>query len=288
LEDSVRMDSVKIKGIMEWPVPRNVKEVQLYLGFVSFYQKFILGYSKVTKPLTMLTGKKDWVWGTKQQEAFEKLKQQVAEAVLIILNDKAPFILECNASDRAIRSILSQEINGELRPVAFISHALTETERNYEVHDRELLAIMRALEEWGHFLVRSKEPTKIWTDHLNLTYWKQPQKLNQRQARWVSELANYNYTLHYRKGALNRKADLLSQRAGHPRVENDNEVVVVLPDSVFRDINLTIESVNGKILKQIKDCSKIDSSVCNALVKDLPEWKWDEQIIYYKDKIYIP
>ena len=136
-------------------------------------------------------------------------------------NDEAPFILECDASDRAVGSILSQEIDGELKPVAFMSHALTETERNYEVHDRELLAIMMALDEWRHLLIGSKEPVKIWTDHLNLTYFRAPQKLNRRQARWVTELAEYNYTLHHRKGALNRKADLLSRRAGHPGVEDD-------------------------------------------------------------------
>ena len=147
-KNEVKMDPVKIKGIMEWPVPKTVKEVQSYLGFCGFYRKFVLGYSEITKPLTILTGKRDWVWGPEQQEAFEKLKQRIAEnAVLVMPDNSKLFILECDTSDRAIGAILSQEYEGKLWPVAFISHALTDTERNYEVHDQELLAIMNALEE---------------------------------------------------------------------------------------------------------------------------------------------
>jgi hypothetical protein len=132
---------------MEWPVLKNVKEVQSFLGFVNFYRKFVLGYSEVAKPLTSLMGKKDWVWGEEQEQAFQKLKDQIAEQVTLLMpNDEAPFVLECDASDRAVGSILSQEIDGELKPVAFMSHSLSETERNYEVHGRELLAIMMALD----------------------------------------------------------------------------------------------------------------------------------------------
>ena len=98
--------------------------------------------------------------------------------ILKMPDDTKPFVLECDASDRVIGAILSQEHDEALRPVAFMSHALTDTEKNYEVHDWELLAIIKALEEWRHFLQGMEEPFKIWTDHLNLTYFKTPQKLN--------------------------------------------------------------------------------------------------------------
>ena len=74
-ENHVAMDPIKIRGIMDWPVPRTVKEVQSFLGFCGFYRKFVLAYSEITKPLMILTGKKDWTWGSEQQEAFEKLKK---------------------------------------------------------------------------------------------------------------------------------------------------------------------------------------------------------------------
>jgi hypothetical protein len=78
LENSVRIDPIKVKGIMEWPEPMTVKEVQSFLGFVNFYQKFILGYSEVAKLLTSLTGKKDWTWGDDQKKAFQELKDRIA------------------------------------------------------------------------------------------------------------------------------------------------------------------------------------------------------------------
>ena len=91
-EDSVRMDPVKVKGIMEWPEPKTVKEVQSFLGFVNFYRKFVLGYSEVAKPLTSLTGKKDWTWGDDQKKAFQELKDHIAQQVTLIMpNDEAPF-----------------------------------------------------------------------------------------------------------------------------------------------------------------------------------------------------
>ena len=119
------MDLIKVKGTMDWPEPKMVKEVQSFLGFVNFYQKFVLGYSEVAKLLTSLTGKKDWTWGDDQKKVFQELKDHIAQQVTLVMpNDEAPFILECDASDWAVRSILSQEIDRELKPVAFISHAL--------------------------------------------------------------------------------------------------------------------------------------------------------------------
>ena len=107
-EDHVAMDPIKIRGIMDWPVPRTVKEVQSFLGFCGFYRKFVLAYSEITKPLTILMGKKDWTWGSEQQEAFEKLKKRIAEnAILKMPDNTKPFVLECDASDRAIGAILS-------------------------------------------------------------------------------------------------------------------------------------------------------------------------------------
>ena len=82
-------------------------------------------------------------------------------------------------SDGAIGTVLSQECDGKWRPVAFMSKSLTVTERNYEIYDKELLAIMLALSEWRHYLMGTTEEVEIWTDHQNLQYFRKPQKLNQ-------------------------------------------------------------------------------------------------------------
>jgi hypothetical protein len=180
----IRMDPTKVQVISEWPNPKNKKELQQFLGFTNFYQRFIEGYSKVVKPLTKLTGNKPWTWQEEQQEAFNELRKRVcSNPILIILIDNAPYRLEVNASDYAIGGILSQKIDNKWHPVAYMSKALSETERNYEIYDKEMLAIMLALEEWRQYLMGASEHFEIWTDHQNLQYFQKPQKLNRRQAR---------------------------------------------------------------------------------------------------------
>ncbi len=84
---------------------------------------------------------------------------------------------------------------------------------NYEIYDKELLAIMLALVEWRHYLMGVAQDFEIWTDHQNLQYFRKPQRLNHRQARWVTELAEYHFSLHHKSGASNKKADLLSPQS---------------------------------------------------------------------------
>ena len=133
-----------------------------------------------------------------QQNTFKELKRLLAkEVVLAIPTEKGKFRVEADASEGAIGAVLSQEQDGKWRPVAFLSKSLTVTERNYEIYDKELLAIMLALDEWRHYLMGAAQDFEIWTDHQNLQYFRKPQKLNRRQARWVTELAEYHFSLHH-------------------------------------------------------------------------------------------
>ncbi len=178
-ENSVRMDPVKIAGIAEWPMPTKKRELQSFLGFTNFYRKFIKNYSKVIKVLTALTGLAPWKWGPEQDRAFIELKKRMAEDIILAIpNETDPFMVEANTSEGAIGAVLSQKQNGKWRPVAFMSKSLSATKRNYEIYDKELLAIMLALEEWRHYLMGAAVDIEIWTDHQNLQYFRQPQKLN--------------------------------------------------------------------------------------------------------------
>ncbi len=184
---SIRMDPIKIKGILDWPVPTKKKELQSFLGFTNFYRRFIKNYSKIVKPMTQLMGNDAWRWGRAQQEAFEQLKKQLAEdVVLTIPTNEGKFRVEADASKGAIGAVLSQEQEGKWRPVSFLLKSLSVTERNYEIYDKELLTIMLALEEWRHYLMGAYQDFKIWTDHQNLQYFRKPQKVNRRQARWIT------------------------------------------------------------------------------------------------------
>ena len=208
------MDERKVAAVREWPVPETLRQLQRFLGFCNYYRRFIEGFSKIAKPLHHLTGKVTWTWEAEQQAAFDKLKEMICtEPVLTVADYSKPFRIEADSSDFANGAILSQQVDGVWRPVAFRSQSLTEAERNYEIYDKELLAIMEALREWRQYLQGSQEPVEIWTDHQNLTFFREPQKINRRQARWISELSEYNFKLIHKKGTQMGKADHLSRRA---------------------------------------------------------------------------
>ncbi len=120
------MDLVKIAGIAEWPTPTKNRELQSFLGFTNFYQKFIKNYSKVVKALIQLTGNAAWMWDKAQDNTFRDLKKQMAEDIILaILNNDDPFRVEADASKGAVGAVLSQQQNGVWRPVVFMSKSLS-------------------------------------------------------------------------------------------------------------------------------------------------------------------
>ncbi|EGN91147.1 hypothetical protein SERLA73DRAFT_157591, partial [Serpula lacrymans var. lacrymans S7.3] len=152
-KDTIRMDPLKVAAVADWPAPKNKRELQSFLGFSNFYRRFVKDYGRIAKPLTVLTGKVDWTWKDEQETSFETLKKTLTTApTLAIPNDDDPFKLETDASDFAVGAVLSQKQNDKFRPIAFLSKALTPAERNYEIYDKEMLAVMTALDEWRHHL----------------------------------------------------------------------------------------------------------------------------------------
>src|SRR3954470_16983390 len=147
--------------------------------------------------------------------------------VLAMPKDEEPFMIECDASEGALGAILSQKQEDKWRLVAFLSKALNPTERNYKIYNKELLAIITTFDKWRQYLIGSKE-IEVFTYHQNLTYFRKLQKLNRRQARWVMEIAQFNFVLKHQPGHLNSKVDLLSRCADHNMGQNDNQDVIVL------------------------------------------------------------
>ena len=214
--NGIQMDDEKVKAIREWPEPRNLKEVQAFLGFANFYQRFIQRYSQICTPLTKMTKKEQpFHWEYEQREAFEKLKKKfILAPILASFNPERKIILETNASDQALGSCLSQpDAKKQLHPVAYRSRKFSGPELNYDVHNKELLAIVDAFEEWRAYLEGSRHPIVVYSDHKNLSYFTTTKKLNRRQVRWAELLASYDFQIHYRKGSENGRADALSQRS---------------------------------------------------------------------------
>jgi hypothetical protein len=120
----------------------------------------------------------------------------------------------------------------KLRPMAYHSETFNEAERGYNIHDRELLAVVRGLENWRHHLMGAKHKVTIYTDHTNLQYYRQPQKINQHVARYIPRLAEYNFKLIHKPGKYN-KAGHLSRRLDYDEGKEDNQDVTVLKDKLF-------------------------------------------------------
>jgi hypothetical protein len=180
------MDPIKVAGVTEWPTLNSKKEVQSFLGFANFYRRFIEGFSHHAKPLFELT-KQDqkWNWAATEQGAFDEIKNRITSSpILCFADDSKVFRIEADSSDYATGGVLSQQSSDDLKwhPIAFYSKSLNAIECNYNIHDKEMLAVMRALEEWRHFLEGAKQKVKIWTDHKNLEYFMTAKKLNHRQA----------------------------------------------------------------------------------------------------------
>ena len=130
-----------------------------------------------------LKGKKKWKWEEEHQRAFKELKEKItSQLVLSLPRREGKFKVETDASEHAIGGVLSQEQDEKWKPIAFLSRTMQPAEQNYEIYDKELLAIVEALAKWRQYLLDAKEPFEVWTDHKNLKYFREPHKLNGQQA----------------------------------------------------------------------------------------------------------
>jgi len=212
-EGKISMDTSKLKGIQDWPVPTTIKQVRGFLGFGNFYRRFILNFSDIARPLNELLKKdRKFDWTPECQSSFEEMKKRFTEEPVLAMPDHSrPFQIESDASKYATGAVLSQlDSNGDWHPVVFYSKTFSPAERNYDIHDRELLAIIRALEAWRHYIQGSGHTTIVLSDHQNLIAHKEAKKLNRRQARWFLFLSEYDIKLVHTPGKQMILSDALS------------------------------------------------------------------------------
>ena len=260
-------------------------------------------FARIAKPLHETTRKgKKWEWGEKQQKAFEELKKRfTTEPVLVTPDLDKEMRVEADASDFATGGVLSMKCEDEKwRPVAYISKSLNEAERNYEIHDKEMLAIIRCLEAWRHFLEGAKGQFEIWTDHKNLEYFMKAQKLNRRQARWSLYLSRFDFALKHVAGKSMGRADSLSRRVDWAEgIERDNENQVMLKKEWLevRAMERLVEGPEEEIVKRIKEARDKDEEVIKVVeemkkagVKTLrdEEWQIEEGLVLKEGRVYVP
>ncbi|GJX37964.1 putative reverse transcriptase domain-containing protein [Tanacetum coccineum] len=180
-EDGIHVDPSKIEAVKNWEAPRTPSEVRSFLGLVGYYRRFIENFSKLAKPLTVLTQKyKEYVWGEEQERAFQTLKDKLCNApVLALPNGPEDFVLKIH-------------------------------EKNYTTHDLELGAVVFALKIWRHYLYGTK--SVIYTDHKSLQHIFNQKELNMRQRRWIELFSEYDCEIRYHPGKANVVANALSRK----------------------------------------------------------------------------
>ena len=212
------------------------------------------------------------------------------------------FRVEADASNYTTGGVLLMKCSDKLwRPVTFLSKSLSNTERNYEIHDKEMLAVVRCLEAWRHFLEGTTIKFEIWTDHKNLEYFMKAQKLNKRQAIWALYLSRFDFTLKYVLGSKMGKANSLSRRPDwEVGVERDNENETLVKPKWLEvrrteKVEIIVEGVD--LLEKVKQSKVKDDEVVKA-VKEMKligvkvlrdeEWREVDSVMYKEGKVYIP
>lgn len=219
-EDGVKKDPDKVKTIKDFPTPKTIKDLRSFLGLSGFYRKFIQDYARMAKPLTILlrgeggrvskskSSKIPVMFNKEATEAFEKIKQSlISDDVILTYPDfNKDFYLTTDASKYALGAVLEQDG----KPITFISRTLSKTEENYAANEKEMLAIIWALNTLESYLYGAAS-VKIFTDHQPLTFALSNKNHNSKMKRWKAILEEYNYELKYKPGRANVVADALSR-----------------------------------------------------------------------------
>ena len=210
--DGLSTDPEKTSAVANWPTPTNLTEVRSFIGFCSYYRKFVKDFSGVAKPLSKLTEKGvKFVWTPECETAVQQLKQLLTHSpVLGFPREEGELILDTDASDFAVGAVLSQVQDGIERPLAFYSSALSKAEINYCVTRRELLAIVMSAKHFHHYLYG--RPVLVRTDHGALQWLMSFKNPCGQVARWLQLLSGYDLKIQHRAGRQHGNADGLSRR----------------------------------------------------------------------------
>ncbi|KAK9649268.1 hypothetical protein HCH54_010284 [Aspergillus fumigatus] len=299
--EGIKVDPRKVEVIQKWAVPTTVKGVQSFLGFCNFYRRFIEAYSRIARPLINLT-KSDtpFKWTPECEAVFQKLKQRLVSAPLLRLYDPSlPTRVETDASAEVVAAVLSQRHGIEdWHPVAFYSKTMSPAEQNYDIHDREMLAIIRALEEWRAELegLQRAEPFDVFSDHQALQYFMTSKRLNARQARWAEFISRFRFIIQYRPGRWNTLADALSRPATtHQKGENDHRIRTLLkPEYLSPQIRSEISALSGstevvaRVLEANRTAEELDSDREKARAAADPRWTLQGDHLLFQGRLVVP
>jgi hypothetical protein len=208
----VQTDPEKVSAVKEWNRPEDVHQLRSFLGLCSYYRRFVKGFSNLARPLHRLTeANQKFMWSDECERSFNELKEVLTSTpILAYPEPDKEFILDTDASFGCVGAVLSQECDGQEKVTAYWSKCLSKSERNYCVTRKELLAMVKAVEHFHHYLYGRKFVLR--TDHASLTWLLNFKNPEGQVARWIQRLQEYDIDLKHRKGSSHGNADALSRR----------------------------------------------------------------------------
>lgn len=293
--DGIEVDPEKTAVIRNWTVPATVKGVQSFLGFCNFYRRFIKDYGRIAKQLNRLTRKDvPFVWTVECRQAFEELKKRLTDAP--ILRHYHPGLetkLETDASDGVVAGVLSQKHEELWHPVAYYSKTMSDAERNYEIHDKEMLAIIRALQEWRAELegLRLRKRFDVYTDHRALEYFMTTKKLNARQARWAEFLSRFYFLIRYRPGRENTLADALSRpMTGVQKKDEYRQQILLKPESTEQSVQVSALEPTLQIVDQVLKANRESTAeeYRDKAQMGLDDWNTQDGLLLKGNRLFVP
>lgn len=245
--EGVAVDPEKVKCILAWPTPKNVKGVRGFLGLTRYYRKFIQDYGKIAKPLTELTKKDNFSWGIEAVKAFEEMKRiMTSPPVLILPNFDLPFEVECDAAGRGIGVVLMQQ----RQPIAFFSKALSDGNLAKSVYEKELMALVLCIQHWRHYLLGRE--FIVHTDHKSLKHFLQQRVSSPDQQCWLAKLLGYQFEVKYKPDLENRADDAMS------RCHGEVEMNSIISFPLWADRQKLLDEITNdpyiqKLLKEVQE-----------------------------------
>jgi hypothetical protein len=264
----VSMDPEKIVAMVQWPRPRSVKALRGFLGLTGYYRKFIEGYGFIASPLTQLLKKDAFTWNESAERAFEQLKKAMTTGPVLALPDfTKTFIVECDASGSGIGAVLMQDA----RPIAFFSQALKGRNLARSTYEKEMMALISAIQKWRPYLLGNK--FIIRTDQKSLRYLLDQTITTEAQQKWLVKLLGYDFVIEYKRGLENSAADGLSRREEGGQLSALSsplpQWIEPIKEEVAREPELQ------QLVKRIQD------------EEALGPWSYKTGLIFYKDRIYL-
>ncbi|KAK9057995.1 hypothetical protein SSX86_022835 [Deinandra increscens subsp. villosa] len=268
--EGVSVEAEKIAAVESWPIPSTVKQVRGFLGLTGYYRRFVRNYGLIARPLTALTKKDGFIWSEAAFRAFNDLKQALLTTPVLRLPDFSKlFVIECDASSDGVGAILSQKDH----PVAYFSKGFSPSNRFKSAYDRELLALVLAVQKWSHYLLGRH--FLIRTDHYTLKFLLEQRITTTEQQRLLLKLMPYDFSIVHKAGKENKGADALSRRP-----HSGELLTLVIPFCVeVADIKAGLQTdlFTSNLIKKLQ---KDPSSVPNFSLVD--------QFLFHYGRIVIP